>query len=224
MKKNKIVPVILVGGLSTRMNHDKGLLVLKDKTFFEIIVNEIRSLKEFREIIISLGAHNITNYEDLLNDLSCLKNQDTNEKFQVTVQMDVEDGMGPFVSLYNIMEKGRSSNSNYMVFSCDMVNINRKYIRNIIEIFNKNPKSLVVSTGNIFQPMGSIFTVNILKEMEESLQSGNRSFNRFIKNNLEKFNILEFKELDMELDELNKIFLNVNTPKEFQKLKEENNG
>lgn len=99
--QNNISVYILCGGLSSRMQEEKGLVLFKGKTFIEYILEAV--------VLVSTNIFLVT------------KN-DTYKQFGYPLLADVYENKGPVGGIYSALN--HSKNTFNLILSCDIPNIN----------------------------------------------------------------------------------------------------
>lgn len=148
---------ILAGGKSSRMNYNnKALLLYKEKTFIENIIN---AGKEFDEIIII--ANNIEDYRNL----------------DLKVYPDIYIGNGPLSGIHSALKN--SKYDKVLCIACDMPLISKKTL-DFMGSFNGNYEVLVPSISNRLQPMCAIYSKSLIPKIEKALFNGENKLQKFI--------------------------------------------
>lgn len=178
---------ILAGGKSSRMNYNnKAFLNYKDKAFIEHIIS---CGKDYKEIII------VANYEKLY------------KRFNLKIVKDIYVGNGPLSGIHTALKN--SSTDKVLCVACDMPLINEK-ILNTLGNYKGDYDVLVPKVDNRLQPLCSIYSKNILKSIEHSLDKNENKIQNLITN-------LDYKIIEgFEVEK----FLNINTPDEYKYLEE----
>ncbi|MDV4150596.1 molybdenum cofactor guanylyltransferase [Clostridium sp. AL.422] len=148
---------ILAGGKSSRMNYNnKALLIYKDKTFIENIIN---SGKEFDEIIII--ANNMEDYKNL----------------DLKVYSDIYKGNGPLSGIHSALKNSR--NHKVLCIACDMPLISKKTL-NMIGSIDGDYEVLVPRINDKLQPMCAIYSKSLIPKIEKALINDENKLQRFI--------------------------------------------
>lgn len=157
---------ILAGGKSSRMNYNnKALLLYKEKTFIENIIN---AGKEFDEIIII--ANKIEDYKNL----------------NLEVYPDIYIGNGPLSGIHSALKN--SKNHKVLCIACDMPLISKKTLDIIGEV-DADYEVLVPSVDNRLQPMCAIYSKSLIPKIEKALLNGENKLQKFILST--KYKVLE---------------------------------
>ncbi|MFU7514901.1 molybdenum cofactor guanylyltransferase [Clostridium sp. HCS.1] len=157
---------ILAGGKSSRMNYkNKALLIYKEKTFIENIIN---SGKEFDEIIII--ANNIEDYKSL----------------NLKVYPDIYKGNGPLSGIHSALKNAK--NNKVLCIACDMPLISKKTL-DLIGNIEGDYEVLVPRINDRLQPMCAIYSKSLIPKIEKSLFNGENKLQKFILST--KYKVLE---------------------------------
>jgi molybdopterin-guanine dinucleotide biosynthesis protein A len=192
-----ITGIILCGGKSSRMQTNKALLKLKDKTVIEIVAVKLKSI--FNQVLIS---SNDSNEYDFLN---------------LPVVNDVFIGKGPLAGIHSAL-KNSSTEKNFII-SCDMPMISVELINYLIKLNTEKSILLPRSNGRIQQLCG-IYSKSVIDEIENIFKLLEKDKN--IKGSV--FELLERVTVEfIDIDDLNfynkNIFLNMNSPEDYELIK-----
>lgn len=194
---NDITGIILCGGKSSRMQTNKALLKLGDKTIIEIILGEMK--KVFDEVIIS------TNNCD---DFSFLK---------TPLVKDLHVYRGPLAGIYSSLQSS-FTNKNFIT-TCDLPFIKSEMIEYLIKtdsekdiiipVVNSKPERLFgVYKKSVLVIIDEIFTAS---EKNESIKRSVYELHRKAEvESVEVSNLSFFNE---------SLFLNMNTPEDYENIK-----
>ena len=148
---------ILAGGKSSRMNYNnKALLIYKEKTFIENIIN---SGKEFDEIIII--ANNMEDYKN----------------FGVKIYPDIYLGNGPLSGIHSALKN--SQNFKVLCIAFDMPLVSKNTL-NTIGSIDEEYEVLVPNISNRLQPMCAVYSKSLIPKIEIALINGENKLQRFI--------------------------------------------
>ena len=195
--RNDITGIILCGGESSRMQTNKALLKLGDKTVIEIVAEKLKSI--FNEVLIS--ANDSKEYDFL----------------KLPVVNDIFIGKGPLAGIHSALKY--SSTENNFIISCDMPLISIELINYLINLNSEKSILLPKSNGRIQQLCG-IYSQSVIEEIENifKLSEKNKNIKGSIYELLERV-IVEFIDID-DLNFYNKnIFLNMNSPEDYKLIK-----
>ena len=195
--RNDITGIILCGGKSSRMQTNKALLKLGDKTVIEIVTAKLKSI--FNEVLIS--ANDSKQY-DFLN---------------LPVVYDIFIGKGPLAGIHSALKY--SSTKNNFIISCDIPLISIELIKYLINLNSEKSILLPKSNGRIQQLCG-IYSKSVIYEIENIFKLSEKDKN--IKGSV--YELLERASIEfIDVDELNfynkNIFLNMNSPEDYKLIK-----
>ena len=195
--RNDITGIILCGGKSSRMQKNKALLKLSDKTVIEIVTEKLKSI--FNEVLIS--ANDSKQY-DFLN---------------LPVVYDIFIGKGPLAGIHSALKY--SSTKNNFIVSCDIPLISIELIKYLINLNSEKSILLPKSNGRIQQLCG-IYSKSVIYEIENIFKLSEKDKN--IKGSV--YELLERASIEfIDVDELNfynkNIFLNMNSPEDYKLIK-----
>lgn len=182
---------VIAGGKSSRMNYrDKAFIKYNDKTFIDNIID---AGCDFKEIII------------ISNKIESYKN--------FKVFKDIYKECGPLGGIHSAL-----LNSKYdkvLCIACDMPLI-KKDTLNLIGKIEDDYEVLVPKIDNKLQPLCSIYSKELLPNIEEALIKGENKLQKFI---LER----NYKIIDnIKYENLNsKEFSNINNKEDLKVLEEE---
>ena len=183
---------ILAGGKSSRMNYNnKALLNYKEKKFIEHI---IEAGKNYKEIII------ISN------------NKEEYKGFNLRVVEDISKGNGPLSGIHSALVN--STTDEVLCIACDMPLITEKTL-NILGDYSGDYEVLIPRVSERLQPLCSIYSKKIIRNLEEAIKENNNKLQLLIKSL--NYKIIEGNE---EAKFIEDDFLNINTEKEYSELEE----
>ena len=183
---------ILAGGKSSRMNYNnKALLNYKEKKFIEHI---IEAGKNYKEIII------ISN------------NKEEYRGFNLRVVEDIYKGNGPLSGIHSALVN--STTDEVLCIACDMPLITEKTL-NILGDYSGDYEVLIPRVSERLQPLCSIYSKKIIRNLEEAIKENNNKLQLLIKSL--NYKIIEGNE---EAKFIEDDFLNINTEKEYSELEE----
>jgi molybdopterin-guanine dinucleotide biosynthesis protein A len=195
--RNDITGIILCGGKSSRMQKNKALLKLSDKTVIEIVTEKLKSI--FNEVLIS--ANDSKQY-DFLN---------------LPVVYDIFIGKGPLAGIHSALKY--SSTKNNFIISCDMPLISVKLIKYLINL-NSEKSILLPKSNRRIQQLCGIYSKSVIEEIENIFKLSEKDKN--IKGSV--YELLERASNEIiDVDDLyfyNKnIFLNMNSSEDYKLIK-----
>lgn len=183
---------ILAGGKSSRMGFDKSQLIYKDETFLNNLIEEF---KEYKTIVsinreINLSNKNIVLVEDKYKDI------------------------GPIGGILEIL-KASEHKYNFIV-AVDMQNINSDIMKYIYKYISNDYSIYSVETSRGKNPLGAIYSKEIIPELENRISNGNYRLMDLLK---EKFS----KSIDLNYTTFEEnIFQNINDRKDYSKFTKNN--
>lgn len=192
-----ITGIILAGGKSSRMQVDKALLKLGDKTVIEIIASKLKII--FNDILIS--ANDYKEY-DFLN-LPQVK--------------DIFNGKGPLAGIHSAL-KYSSTEKNFII-SCDMPLVSVELI-NFISNYNSNKEIILPEAAGRIQQLCGIYCKSLLPSIERIILDSETDHK--IKGSI--FDLIERASADIVNVETfpfyhPDMFLNMNTPEDYKMIK-----
>ena len=195
--RNDITGIILCGGKSSRMQTNKALLKLGDKTVIEIVAEKLKSI--FNEVLIS--ANDSKEYDFL----------------KLPVVNDIFIGKGPLAGIHSAL-KYSSTEKNFII-SCDMPLISVELIKYLIN-FNFEKSILLPKSNGRIQQLCGIYSKLVIDEIENIFMLSEKDKN--IKGSV--YELLERASIEfIDVDDLNiynkNIFLNMNSPEDYKLIK-----
>ena len=194
MKREDISGIILAGGQSSRMGREKGLLSLGGKLMTEYLI-ETLSVSTDRIIIIS--------------------NNPEYKQFDLEVEQDLFPGCGPLGGIYTGLHHSKSNTN--LVVSCDVPFVSAHLFAYLLEQSATAEVTVPLHQGRTEQLIG-VYSKNCMPVFKKRIEKGLlkvRDANQ----------LLEYHEvlIDDRLPFYNpNIFLNVNSPEDFEKAKKVN--
>jgi molybdenum cofactor guanylyltransferase len=195
--RNDITGIILCGGKSSRMQTNKALLKLGEKTIIENIVDEMR--KVFDAVIISA---NVCNEFSFLN-LPMIKDSFTDR--------------GPLSGIYSALQYSNTQKN--FITTCDLPFISSEMIEYLIKtdsekdiiipVINSRPERLFgVYKKSVLNIIEEIFTAS---EQDKSIKGSVYDLHKKAEVESIEISNLSFYNESM--------FLNMNTPEDYEKVK-----
>jgi len=146
--KQKTTGIILSGGKSSRMDSDKGLLMLQGKPLIQYSIEVLKGLCD--EIIICA-------------------NKQGYDTFGFPVIKDVYPDLGPIGGIYTgLLNSGSESN---FVLSCDMPFISSQTLIYLLSKKNKNLVSIPIHGKNMIEPLCALYSKTILPQLTKQIQN-----------------------------------------------------
>ncbi len=189
----KFSSIVLAGGKSSRMKMNKALLLMGEKTFIEIIVDELDAISD--EVIV------VTNSPEDYSFLSC------------KLVKDIFVGGGPLAGIHAGLKRAKNQYS--FVTACDMPFGRGVLAQKLIEIAD-GYDGVVPKKGEYLQPLSAVYAKQCIPILEKSLEENRYKISSFYPQM--NFFYPDWEELlGEELAE--KAFLNINTPIDLQEFK-----
>lgn len=192
-----ITGAILCGGKSLRMQTNKALLELGNKSVIEIILNEMK--KVFDEVIISTND---------FDDFSFLN---------LPIIKDIRVNRGPLGGVYSALKESKTEKN--FITTCDLPLINHQLINHLISI-NSRKEIIIPTIKGIPERLFGIYNKSVIKKIEEIfiLSESDESI---------KGSVYELHQrVSVELVEIahlpfysENMFLNMNTPDDYGLIK-----
>ncbi|RPI63860.1 MAG: molybdenum cofactor guanylyltransferase [Ignavibacteriales bacterium] len=195
--KNDITGIILCGGKSSRMKTNKALLKLGNKTIIEIILDEMK--KVLSDVVLSANE---------CDDFAFLN---------IPIVKDIQLNRGPLSGIYSALKNSKTS-KNFIV-TCDLPLIDSKSI----EYFSKLvfEKEIVIPIVNgIPQRLFGLYNKSVIEKIEEIFRLS--EIDKSVKGSV--YDLHQRVEVEsIVIDHLqfynDNMFLNMNTPDDYEKIK-----
>jgi molybdopterin-guanine dinucleotide biosynthesis protein A len=191
MNKEKITGVILAGGKNSRMGADKGMLEVGSKKIVERIIEAMKPVVG-EIIIISNGE----NYDYL----------------GYSVHKDIIKECGPMGGIHCALF--HSKTDKILVIGCDMPFISEKILAALVKGADHSEITIPEHNGGEVEPLCAVYSKSAFSKFGELLKNGNWKMKdalRYFKVNRIKFSVEQLPDNH---------FLNVNTPSEYQSIKQ----
>ena len=186
--------IILAGGKSVRLGHDKVLEEIGDRSLLEQVISQIGSFSS--EIIV------VTAEERTFPQL------DSYTKLKVVV--DIFPGKGSLGGIYSGLV---TSDSFYnLVVACDMPFLNQNLLRYMIEV-SDGFDFVIPRVNNLFEPLHAVYSKNCVAPMEFILKQGRKVIIELF--NFVKVRYVETEEVD-RFDPQHLSFFNINTKEDLE--------
>ncbi len=196
MRKD-ITGIILCGGKSSRMQTNKALLELGDKSVIEFVINKMKSV--FSELILSANA---------IDDYSFLK---------LPIIQDAYLSKGPLGGIHAALKYSKTEKN--FIIGCDMPLITAELINYLINI-NSDKAILLPKANGRTQQLCGIYSKSIISEIENIFNLS--EMDKSIKGSVhELIGMVPTEFIDVEhLPFYNEnMFLNMNSPAEYELIK-----
>jgi len=192
-----ITGIILCGGKSSRMQTNKALLKLGDKTIIEIILNEME--KVFDVVLISTNK---------CDDFSFLN---------IPIVKDIQINRGPLEGIYSTLKESKTAKN--FITTCDLPLINSNLIEYVSKIESKKGIVIPIVNGTP-QRLFGIYNKTVKEKIEEIFRLSETD--KSIKESVYDLHQRVSSEL-IEIDHLpfynENIFMNMNTPEDYNSIK-----
>ena len=186
--------IILAGGKSLRLGHDKVLEKVGDKSLLEQVISRIDSLS--REIII------VTAKERTFPQL------DSHSKLKIV--SDIFPGRGSLGGIYTGLV---TSNSFYnLVVACDMPFMSQPLLSYMIEV-SDGFDFVLPRVNNLFEPLHAVYSRNCVAPIESLLKQGRKVIVELFE--FVKVRYIEAEEID-RFDPQHLSFFNINTQEDLE--------
>ncbi|MDP2366403.1 MAG: molybdenum cofactor guanylyltransferase [Ignavibacteria bacterium] len=196
MKKD-ITGIILCGGKRLRMQTNKALLKLDDKTIIEIILAEMK--KVFEDVIISAND---------CEDFSFLN---------IPIIKDIQVNLGPLGGIHSALKESKTDKN--FITTCDLPLINRKMIEHI-SIIDSEKEIVIPAINGMPQRLFGVYNKSLIKKIEQIFELSKTDKN--IKGSIYELHQRASVEL-VEVSHLplykENMFMNMNTPEEYELIK-----
>ncbi len=152
---NNLQFVLLCGGQSIRMGHDKGLLVKQKLTWAEWGIQLLKSFTD--QIILSIKQQQVLSYKKLL----------TSNPYIID-SLNIPGPLNGILSVHSIYP-----NNDLFVLACDMIKMTRETIDILINkyIDNDSYSAFLYERNNRLEPLCGIYTSSGLEIINEYIQT-----------------------------------------------------
>ncbi len=186
-----VTALILCGGRSKRMGRPKAFLPYEGTTMIEHVLSTVR---------------------DLFNETLLVANEpESFENFGVDVVKDILPHRGPLGGILSGLLV--SSYPHVFVIACDMPLVNKRLVREIASKRHGNDVVVLAHNRGI-EPLLGIYSKNCIKQLEETLFSGNLSVQDF----LSGLKAQTYRYEQRASDAILPPFFNINTPQDYSLL------
>lgn len=195
--RNDITGIILCGGKSTRMQTNKALLKLGEKTVLEIILDEMR--KVFDKVILSANECDDFSFLDEL------------------IIKDLYSNRGPLSGIYSALQYSNTQKN--FITTCDLPLIKSEMIEYIIK--TDSEKDIIIPVINSKpERLFGVYKKSVLNIIDEIFAASENDKN--VKASV--FDLHQKAEVEnVEISHLTfyneSLFLNMNTPEDYEKVK-----
>ena len=192
--------IILCGGQSRRMGQDKGSMIIQDKPMIKHALSTLNH--EINEAIIVLNdEERIGKYKKFIDP--------SDYSYEVTFVEDVIKNKGPLPGILTGLENITGEYA--LVLPCDSPYVTKNYISTIFNEIDKNYQAIVPYHDSdeklkTSEPLHSIYSRNIIPEIEYLISKDSLHIKGLIKKIETKFVLIDNKKI------LKKEFRNLNRP------------
>lgn len=190
--------IVLAGGRSARLGHDKLAEVFGGRTVVEIVVECVASLVD-EVVIVTAGDWMMTEFEELPS---------------VRVVTDLFPGKGPLVGLYTGLKESRSELN--LVVAADMPFLSARLLRYMLDLAD-GYDVVVPRIGDQVEPLHAVYTANCLPRIETMLAEGELSVYRLIPRLVARY--VDEDEV-AAIDPERRSFFNINTEDDLRRARE----
>ena len=199
VRKMKLPPLtafILAGGKSSRMGQDKALLQYQGHYLIEYPIRVLRQITQ---------------------DVRIVGNEAKYSSFGLPVIPDRVESKGPLSGIYSAL---KISPSDYNLFlACDMPLMRAEFFLLLLERIQESDAAVMKLRDGSIEPLCSIYRSSCLSTIEHNLFLGKFKISDFF----ESAKVVFIGDKDLRRQGLSiKIFTNINTAQEFQKLVRQN--
>lgn len=185
--------IILTGGKNTRMGANKAFLVVEGERLIDRTIRIYRDI--FDEIIL------VTNEPHLYDDID------------VTLVTDLIKDKGPLMGIYTGLFYAASDPVFFA--ACDLPFLNGEFIRYLLDQ-SRDADITVPETAEGFQPLHAVYSKSCLGTIQRLLMQDKLKVTGFYKGmKLKAVGTDAIRRFDPD----GRIFLNVNTPEEYAKIR-----
>lgn len=191
---SRVCGVVLAGGKSSRMGRDKAELALRKRRFLDIACDTLRAVTP--TVVLSLA-----------------KDAPADETHLPLVR-DRWPNAGPLGAMVSVMESIEADV--YLFHPVDTPNLTERFFFELLSRQN-GYDAVVPRSGSYWEPLCALYRRSCLEAMRSSMQAGNRRITSF-------FGAVRVRAMDAEeihaWADPHTLFLNVNDPQTYRRLKE----
>lgn len=151
MLRETTTGIILAGGKSARMGHDKGLLSLQGKPFMEHIIEAM---------------------EPFVNTIIIVSNSSDYDVFNKKRVLDIVEDSGPLAGLYTGLYHSETENN--LVLSCDVPLINAGVLNELMEGFDAEKEVIQLESEGKKMPLIAMYKKQCMHHFKMRLDEGER--------------------------------------------------
>ncbi|MFC1915251.1 molybdenum cofactor guanylyltransferase [Chloroflexota bacterium] len=190
--------IILAGGKSLRLGHDKVLETVGNRSLLQLVVSTATSLS--REVIIVTASEQTIpqsrNYPNL------------------KVATDIYPGKGPLVGIYTGLTNSTSFYN--LVVASDMPFLNQDLLGYMIQL-SINFDLVVPRVGNLVEPLHAVYTKSCFAPIEHMIKQDELSVNQLLGS--VKTRYVEAEEIE-RFDPKHLSFFNINSKADLKRARE----
>ncbi|MBN2669800.1 MAG: molybdenum cofactor guanylyltransferase [Bacteroidales bacterium] len=148
--ENRLIGVVLAGGLSRRMGQDKSLMLYRD------------------EALIKYSIDILTPY---CSEVLLSSNTKFHDKFGLTRIEDLHKEIGPMGGLYSILKQNKAEY--YLCLPCDSPMVKPEFIEQLINQIDDNFQAIVPIHEHHIEPLFAIYHHSISEVLELCISKNN---------------------------------------------------
>ncbi|MTI81197.1 MAG: molybdenum cofactor guanylyltransferase [Firmicutes bacterium] len=180
---------ILAGGKSSRMGTNKAFLEVRNCRIIDHALDELKQVS---------------------NDILIITNTPTEyHRFSVRVAGDIYPGFGPLSGIHAALT--HAENNRLLAVACDMPFVEANLARYLIESVKDYDVAIPVVEG-YFEPLFAVYSKSCIKHIERCMEKKKLRIIDFFSSVKVKY--VKEEEISQVAD-LERVFYNVNTPKEL---------
>jgi len=188
----KIVGILLAGGLSRRYGSPKAFAEINGRKFYERVYETLNSVCDHVVIVTR------NEFVDWFPD-----------EYHVIVDIEEFSGCGPLAGIYSAMMA--TDARNYIVLPCDMPLMNSTIIKNLISYHTK--EVAVVVSEDYLQPLVSVWSRDVKQRVRAALEKGHFKMTDVLETT-------DHVRVEGNLLSTSAhVFMNVNTPEEDKEMR-----
>jgi molybdopterin-guanine dinucleotide biosynthesis protein A len=194
--------IILAGGLSSRLGHDKGLLLLADKPLIQHVLDTVDDIVDEKLVVVSSEAQ-LQKYRRF-----------TSENTRVLV--DSIGNQAPLAGALSGFEKACGEYS--LLLACDMPMVSRGILLILLDLCLSRSAAIPRWPNGYIEPLQAVYCTQLaLEASRDALKVGELNLRAMVSRlrNVRYISTLVLEQLDPQL----KTFLNINTPIDLRKAK-----
>lgn len=154
-----ITGIILAGGKSSRMGHDKGFIKFNNKPFIQ---------------------HSIEALQPFVDDIIIVSNDKKYDVFNLKRVDDLIKNSGPLAGIYTGLSHSKTTDN--IILSCDIPMISQALISTLIQQHSINTDVTYAVSNHKHMPLIAIYNKNCIPTCLELLNTGERRLKILIKN------------------------------------------